>query len=60
MAIDRVLNGESRNEQEESFNLALRPKRLAECIGQANVKDKLSIAIAAARQRNEPLEHILF
>lgn len=60
MAIDRVLNGESRNEQEESFNLALRPKRLNECIGQANVKEKLSIAIAAARKRGEPLEHILF
>jgi Holliday junction DNA helicase RuvB len=60
MAIDRVLNGESKSEQEESFNLALRPKRLGECIGQANVKEKLSIAIQAARKRNEPLEHILF
>ena len=60
MAIDRVLNGESKNEQEESFNLALRPKRLGECIGQANVKEKLSIAIAAAKKRGEPLEHILF
>jgi Holliday junction DNA helicase RuvB len=60
MAIDRVLNSESMSEQEESFNLALRPKRLSECIGQANVKEKLSIAIAAAKKRNEPLEHILF
>lgn len=60
MAIDRVLNGESKNEQEESFNFALRPKRLGECIGQANVKEKLAIAIAAAKKRGEPLEHILF
>ena len=60
MAIDRVLNSESKNEQEESFNLALRPKRLAECIGQVNVKEKLSIAIEAAKKRGEPLEHILF
>jgi Holliday junction DNA helicase RuvB len=60
MAIDRVLNSESMSEQEESFNLALRPKRLVECVGQANVKEKLSIAIAAARKRKEPLEHILF
>ena len=60
MAIDRVLNSESMNEQEESFNVALRPKCLGECIGQVNVKEKLSIAIAAAKKRGEPLEHILF
>ena len=48
------------NEQEESFNLSLRPKMLDECIGQHNVREKLSIAIEAAKQRQEPLEHILF
>ncbi|MHC4125851.1 MAG: Holliday junction branch migration DNA helicase RuvB, partial [Planctomycetota bacterium] len=35
-------------------------KSLTECIGQSNIKEKLAIAIAAARQRAEPLEHILF
>ena len=60
MAIDRVLSADSGGEHEENFNLALRPKSLAECIGQDNVKDKISIAITAARQRSEPLEHILF
>jgi len=45
--------------QEEEFNFSLRPKTLDECIGQANVKEKLSIAIAAACQRSEPLEHLL-
>ncbi len=48
------------NEAEESFNLSLRPKFLDECIGQRNLKEKLGIAIAAARQRSEPLEHVLF
>jgi len=48
------------NEQEEGFNLSLRPKMLDECIGQHNVREKLSIAIEAAKQRQEPLEHILF
>lgn len=48
------------NEAEESFNISLRPKSLDECIGQHNVREKLSIAIEAARQRSEPLEHILF
>ena len=60
MAIDRVIGGQSLNEVEESFNISLRPKSLDECVGQCSVKDKLSIAIAAARQRSEPLEHILF
>jgi len=60
MAIDRVLSSESMSEQEEHFNSALRPKTLDEVVGQNSVKDKLSIAIQAAKQRNEPLEHILF
>lgn len=60
MSIDRVLSSDSGSEQEESFNFALRPKTLDECIGQDNVREKLSIAITAARQRGEPLEHILF
>lgn len=60
MAIERVLNTESLNGQEESFNFSLRPATLGECIGQANVKEKLSIAIEAAKKRGEPLDHILF
>ncbi len=60
MAIGRIISGESLNEVEESFNISLRPKYLDECVGQCNVREKLSIAIAAARQRAEPLEHILF
>jgi len=59
MAIDRIITGKSLNEKEENFNLSLRPKTLDECIGQENVKEKLSIAIKAATQRKEPLEHIL-
>ena len=60
MAIGRIISGQSLNEQEESFNVSLRPKFLDECVGQQNVREKLAIAIAAAKQRGEPLEHILF
>ncbi|MCE5187539.1 MAG: Holliday junction branch migration DNA helicase RuvB [Planctomycetaceae bacterium] len=60
MAIDRVLSADSGGEREEQFNMTLRPQSLGECIGQANVKEKLSIAIQAAKRRGEPLEHILF
>jgi Holliday junction DNA helicase RuvB len=60
MAIDRVISADSGSDKEEQFDSALRPKRLGEIVGQQNVVEKLSIAIAAARQRGEPLEHILF
>ena len=60
MAIGRIITGRSLNEAEESFNVSLRPKFLGECVGQSNVREKLAIAIAAAKQRSEPLEHILF
>jgi len=60
MAVDRVINGQSLTEADENFNVSLRPKSLDECVGQYNVKEKLAIAIAAAKQRSEPLEHILF
>ena len=38
----------------------LRPQRLSEIIGQRAVAERLSIALAAAKKRNEPLPHILF
>ena len=47
--------------QEDSLaELSLRPQRLAEFIGQDKVKETLSIAIEAAKQRREPLDHLLF
>jgi len=39
---------------------ALRPQRLADLIGQEQVKENLSILIEAARQRQEALDHVLF
>ncbi len=60
MAIDRVIGGEPLNQQDEDFNVSLRPKRLEDCIGQPNIKEKLTIAMTAAKQRGEPLEHMLF
>jgi Holliday junction DNA helicase RuvB len=38
----------------------LRPRRLAEFIGQEKVREALSIAIEAAKQRREELDHLLF
>lgn len=39
--------------------LSLRPKRLAEFIGQQKLKDNLTVFLTAARQRSEPLDHLL-
>jgi len=60
MAIGRVISGQSLTEQDENFVISLRPKYLKECVGQCKVIEKLSIAMAAAKGRGEPLEHILF
>ena len=38
---------------------SLRPRSLAEYIGQKKAKDNLSIFIDAAKMRNEPLDHVL-
>jgi Holliday junction DNA helicase RuvB len=46
-------------EEEAPFELSLRPKYLAEYVGQDNVKANLDVAIQAALQRKEPLDHIL-
>src|SRR5256712_117812 len=45
---------------ERLTDAALRPSRLDEFVGQAEVKESLQMAIAAAQQRREPLDHALF
>ena len=47
-------------QSEDHFDRALRPKNLVDLIGQERVKENLAIIIAAARQRGEPLDHVLF
>lgn len=48
------------NEEDEVMELSLRPKRLAEYIGQKAVTDNLRVFIEAAQMRKEPLDHVLF
>jgi len=56
---ERLVDYSKENEEEFSFNLSLRPKNLAEFIGQKEIISSLRIAIEAAKKRGEPLEHIL-
>ncbi len=44
---------------DEQFIRSLRPQTLDECIGQSKVVEGLRISIQAARERSEPLDHVL-
>jgi Holliday junction DNA helicase RuvB len=55
---ERVIAG-GYQAREDAEELSLRPKRLSEYIGQPKIKENLGIAVAAARMRNEPIDHIL-
>ena len=46
-------------EEDEVFDLALRPKTWESYVGQENIKKNIRIIIGAAKQRNEAPEHIL-
>lgn len=46
--------------EEKVIEKSLRPERLAEFIGQEKLKGQLQISLQAAKERGEPLDHILF
>ena len=54
----RLVSGKPQ-EEDYSLDTSLRPRRLDDYIGQDSVKGNLEIAITAATQRGEPLDHIL-
>jgi Holliday junction DNA helicase RuvB len=45
--------------EDDAADNALRPKRLQDYLGQASVHEQMEIFIGAARQRSEPLDHVL-
>jgi Holliday junction DNA helicase RuvB len=56
--VERVVGSRERPE-DEGLDQSLRPRRLDEYIGQERVKENLKIFIAAARSREEPIDHLL-
>src|SRR5580693_2359907 len=58
MADSRIVSAAS-DAEEAQFEAGLRPHRLADFTGQTKLKENLAIAIAAARQRNEAMDHVL-
>ena len=55
---DRLVSA-SRAEEEQNFELKLRPRWLKEFIGQEKAKEQLAIALEAAKSRGEALDHVL-
>jgi Holliday junction DNA helicase RuvB len=55
---DRVVTG-GRTEDDAQYEAGLRPRLLAEYIGQDRLRDNLDVAIQAARGRGEALDHVL-
>ena len=47
------------SEEEQAVETSLRPRRLADYIGQEKIKENLSILLEAARRRNESVDHVL-
>ena len=58
MDADRIVAPAVRPE-DEAIERAIRPRRLEEYIGQAQMKRQLEIFVSAARQRGEALDHVL-
>ncbi|ACL23787.1 MULTISPECIES: Holliday junction branch migration DNA helicase RuvB [Chloroflexus] len=59
MSAERLVNPHS-DSDDQQVEKSLRPRTLSEFIGQEKVVEQLRIAIAAARGRNEALDHTLF
>ncbi|MGB9739054.1 MAG: Holliday junction branch migration DNA helicase RuvB [Chloroflexus aggregans] len=59
MSAERLVNPHS-DSDDQQIEKSLRPRTLSEFIGQEKVVEQLRIAIAAARGRNEALDHTLF
>ncbi|MDI3318107.1 MAG: Holliday junction branch migration DNA helicase RuvB [Bacillota bacterium] len=56
---ERLVSPQERPE-EERYQSSLRPRAFDEYIGQQQVVERLRVAVTAARERGEPLDHVLF
>ncbi len=61
MAVERIVTTAQQpdNQQEQELEVTLRPQDFANYIGQERIKQNLRLAIAAAKKRGDPLDHIL-
>ena len=55
----RFISPQESGVEEHSFDISLRPKVLADFVGQPKTRDQLKIFIEAAKKREEALDHVL-
>ena len=58
MTTERIVSS-VRADEEAQYEVGLRPRTLDDYIGQDRVRENLTVAITATRQRNEALDHVL-
>ena len=58
--VREILLTQQETDEDRVMNLSLRPQKLEEFVGQPQLVENLKVAIQAAKQRKEPLEHLLF
>jgi Holliday junction DNA helicase RuvB len=59
-ADERVIASPALSPEDREFDVALRPRSLEDFVGQDRVKDQLTVLLEGARQRGEPVDHLLF
>ncbi len=61
MAVERIVDTSVSDEdfEEQQIEVSLRPSNFSEYIGQDRLKKNLQLAIAAAKKRSEPIDHVL-
>ena len=57
---DNQITSSKGSVQDSKLDVALRPKKLGDYIGQTDTKMNLEVSLMAAKKRQEPLEHLLF
>jgi Holliday junction DNA helicase RuvB len=56
---ERIISGTKESSQEDVLERALRPRKLAEYVGQQKIRGQFEIFIEAAKRRKEALDHVL-
>jgi len=61
MTVERIVDTSVHEEDadEQQIEVTLRPQNFSEYIGQERLKKNLQLAIAAAKKRSEPIDHVL-
>jgi len=59
MAKERIISAAAQELDDQPATSTLRPKSLGEYTGQSDLVEKLRIALQAAKERGEPMEHVL-